>query len=80
MAVVIYGDTVRVPELRHEVPLGIPDPFTYAELDGRRIVAISSMEAMRVEGLGTRLEVHALEEFGADELRRSGIDPHAYPG
>jgi Xaa-Pro aminopeptidase len=76
--VLIHGDTVRTPELRHEVPLGIPDPFVYAEVDGRRIVAISSMEATRVEQLGTGLEVKPLEEFGADELRRSGIDQHTF--
>jgi Xaa-Pro aminopeptidase len=72
----IVGDTVRVPELRHEVPLGIPDPFFYAELDGRRVVAISAMEATRVEGLGSGLEVRPTEEFGADEIRRSGVDIH----
>ncbi|HXF98312.1 MAG TPA: M24 family metallopeptidase [Gaiellaceae bacterium] len=74
--VLIVGDTLRTPELRHEVPLGIPDPFTYAELDGRRVVAINSMEATRVEALGLGLEVRPTEEFGADELRRSGLDPH----
>ncbi len=77
MTVLIAGDTIRVPELRHEVPLGIPDAFFYAEVDGRRIVAISSMEAMRVEALGTGLEVRPTEEFGADEIRRSGLDVHA---
>ena len=76
--VLIHGDTVRTPELRHEIPLGIPDPFFYAEVDGRRMVAISAMEASRVEVLGIPLEVHPLEEFGADELRRSGLDIHAY--
>lgn len=75
-SVLIVGDTMRTPELRHEVPLGIPDPFFYAELDGRRVVAISAMEAARVEGLGTGLEVHSTEEFGADEIRRSGLDIH----
>jgi Xaa-Pro aminopeptidase len=74
--VLLVGDTVRMPELRHEVPLGIPDPFVYAEIDGRRVVVISSMEAMRVGALGTGLEVHPTEEFGADELRRSGKDVH----
>jgi Xaa-Pro aminopeptidase len=74
--VLIIGDTVRTPELRHEVPLGIPDGFVYAERDGRRIVAISAMEAMRVEALGTGLEVRPTEEFGADEIRRSGLDLH----
>jgi Xaa-Pro aminopeptidase len=76
--VLIHGDTVRTPELRHEVPLGIPDPFFYAELDGRRVVVISSMEAPRVEALGTGLEVRPVEEFGADKLRRSGLDVHSY--
>ena len=75
-AVLMIGDTVRNPELRHEVPLGIPDPFVYAEVDGRRVVAISSMEAVRVEALGTGLEVRPTEDFGADEIRRSGVDPH----
>jgi len=79
MGVLIYGDTIHTPELRHEVPLGIPDPFTYAELDGRRVVAINTMEATRVEALGTDLEVHLLEEFGADDLRRGGIAAHLYP-
>jgi Xaa-Pro aminopeptidase len=74
--VLIVGDTVRTPELRHEVPITIPDAFVYAELDGRRVVAISAMEATRVEGLGEGLEVRPTEEFGADELRRSGLDVH----
>jgi Xaa-Pro aminopeptidase len=73
----IVGDTERVPEMRHEVPLMIPDPFFYAEKDGRRIVAIASMEASRVEGLGTGLEVHPLEEFGVDELLRRHTDLYA---
>ena len=30
--VLIVGDTVRSPELRHEVPLSVPDPFLYAEV------------------------------------------------
>ncbi len=76
MNLLIVGDTVRFPELRHEVPLGIPDPFVYAEIGDRRIVAISSMEATRVEGLGLGLEVRPTEEFGADEIRRSGVDVH----
>jgi Xaa-Pro aminopeptidase len=74
--VLIVGDTVRIPELRHEVPLGIPDPFVYAELGDRRVVAISAMEATRVEGLGSGLEVRPTEEFGADDIRRSGVDVH----
>jgi Xaa-Pro aminopeptidase len=76
--VLVVGDTLRTPELRHEVPLGIPDAFFYAELDGRRVVVISSMEAMRVEALDIGLDVRPTEEFGADELRRSGLDAYEY--
>ena len=68
--VLIYADTVRSPELRHEVPIGIPDPFLYVERDGKRHVAVSSLEVPRLHGLG--FEVHPYEEFGLDELRRSG--------
>jgi len=59
VTVLIVGDTVRTPELRHEVPLGVPDPFVYAEIDGLRIVVIGAMEAARVAGLGAGLEVVA---------------------
>jgi len=74
--VLIVGDTERVPELRHEVPLTIPDPFFYAERDGRRIVVIGSMEIPRIEEAGAGLEVHPLEEFGSDELLRAGLGRH----
>lgn len=77
MDVLIVGDTGGTPELRHEVPLAIMDPFVYAEADGRRVVAIGSMEASRVEALGTDLTVRTFEEFGADELRRSGLDVYS---
>jgi Xaa-Pro aminopeptidase len=69
--VLIHADTIRSPELRHEVPIAIPDSFLYAERDGTRHVVISSLETPRLEGLG--LELHPLEDFGIDELRRSGM-------
>jgi Xaa-Pro aminopeptidase len=76
--VLLVGDTYHTPELRHEVPLGILDPFVYAEVGERRVVAISAMEAPRIEELGVGLEVRPIQEFGADELRRSGLDAHAF--
>ena len=76
--VLIVGDTERVPEMRHEVPLMIPDPFFYAERDERRIVVIGSMEIPRIEEAGAGLEAPPLEEFGADELLRAGLDTYAY--
>src|SRR5687768_15613174 len=76
--VVILADTVRSPELRHEVPLAVPDPFLYAEIGGRRSVVVSSLEASRIEELGTGLEVVTWEEAGNDELLKRGLDPYAH--
>jgi Xaa-Pro aminopeptidase len=71
--VLIYGDTVRTPELRHELPIGIPDPFLYAEVDGTRHVVIGQMEIPRLGALGLPLELHPPEELGYDELVAQGL-------
>jgi len=69
--VLIYADTVRSAEMRHEVPISIGDAFLYVEHDGERHLVISALEAPRLQELG--FEIHPYEEFGADELRRSGM-------
>jgi Xaa-Pro aminopeptidase len=71
--VLIYGDTIRSPELRHEVPLAIPDPFLYAEHEGRRCVVIASLELPRVREL-SGLEAIPNEDIGVDELIAAGVD------
>src|SRR3954467_9486215 len=73
--VLMYEDRYRSPELRHEVPIGIPDPFLYAEKDGKQHIAIGAMEIPRLAALGL-FELHPSEEFGSDELVRSGL---SYP-
>jgi len=72
-AVLIYADSFRSADMRHAVPLGVPDPFLYAETNGSRHVFASSMEATRLRELGL-FDVHPLEELGFDELAASGID------
>jgi Xaa-Pro aminopeptidase len=72
-ALLIYGDSFRSADMRHAVPLGVPDPFLYAEENGDRHVFVSSMEATRVRELGL-FDVHVPEELGSDELTASGID------
>jgi Xaa-Pro aminopeptidase len=69
--VLIYSDTLRSAELRHEVPIPIGDAFLYAEHDGVRHLVVSALETPRLDGLDFQL--HPYEEFGADELRRSGM-------
>jgi Xaa-Pro aminopeptidase len=71
--VLVIGDTVRSPELRHEVPLLVPDPFLYAEVDGERHVVVGSMEADRIAGAVPGATVHVPEQLGSDELLASGM-------
>ena len=75
--VLIIGDTMRSPELRHEVPVALPDPLLYAEVAGKRSVVVSSLEASRVRDLGSNLEVHAFEDVGMDELLKQRLDNYA---
>jgi len=71
--VLIYGDTMRSPELRHEVPVLIPDAFLYAEKDGRRVVILHSLEIPRVREEAPELEIVPLERLGLDELLAQGM-------
>jgi Xaa-Pro aminopeptidase len=59
--------------MRHEVPLGVPDPFLYAELDGKGSVVASSFELGRINEVAPELEVLPMEEFGIDELYGQGL-------
>lgn len=68
--VLIYADTTRSPELRHEIPVAIGDPFLYGERDGTRHVLIHPMESARMQHLD--VESHAFEDYGSDELREQG--------
>jgi Xaa-Pro aminopeptidase len=69
--VLIHADTFRSPELRHEVSLGVPDPFLYAEVGGVRHIAVGAMEIPRLAEVGD-FQLHPFEEFGSDELIASG--------
>jgi Xaa-Pro aminopeptidase len=73
--VLIFADTVRSPELRHEVPLAAPDPMIYAERDGTRRVYASSLELPRLQDFDG-LEAVAYEDLGLDELYEAGYGWH----
>src|SRR5436190_21058671 len=64
---------MRSPELRHEVPVLIPDAFLYAEKDGRRVVILHSLEIPRVREDAPDLEILPLERLGMDELFAQGL-------
>jgi Xaa-Pro aminopeptidase len=71
--VLIHGDTFRSAALRHELPLGIIDPFSYFEVDGRRVAVISSMEAGRVAEVAAEVEIVDPYALGLDELIGQGL-------
>jgi Xaa-Pro aminopeptidase len=70
--VLIWADTLRSPEMRHEVPVVVPDPFLYLERNGERHVVITPFEVERVQGQDG-LQPHAVEQFGWDDLVKQGI-------
>ncbi len=70
--VLIYGDTVRHPELRHEVPLTLGDPFLYLEKDGRSHIVITDFEWPRLQEAGVEAELISPTALGLDELLESG--------
>jgi Xaa-Pro aminopeptidase len=69
----IYGDTVRSPAMRHEVPLGIGDPFLYLETDGRRAVVTNALEDDRIAQAAPELERLLMDALGVDELIAQGL-------
>jgi Xaa-Pro aminopeptidase len=74
--VLIHADTHRSAALRHELPLGILDPFSYFEVDGRRVVVIASMEADRIKEAAPGVEILDPYELGLDELVARGMRWH----
>jgi Xaa-Pro aminopeptidase len=70
--VVIYAGTID-PAMRHEVPIGIPDPFLYVERGGERHVVLTSFEIDRVNAIPGGPTPHPYEEFGLDGLLAQGL-------
>ena len=73
MAVLIYGDTVRSPAMRHEVPLGIGDPFLYLEDNGRRGVITNVLEVDRIAAAAPDLDRLLVDALGIDDLIAQGL-------
>jgi Xaa-Pro aminopeptidase len=69
----LYGDTIRNPALRHEVPIAILDPFLYAEVGDRSYVLTSPLERGRLEKALPAAEFVDGRELGFLELLETGI-------
>jgi Xaa-Pro aminopeptidase len=71
--VLIYADTFRSADMRHAVPLAVPDPFLYAETNGSPHVFANSMEAERLRALGL-FDVHGHADGGVDHPTAAGLE------
>ncbi|MGH2954809.1 MAG: M24 family metallopeptidase [Solirubrobacterales bacterium] len=71
-AILLFADTERSAAMRHEIPLAIPDPFLYAELDGRRAAVVNVLERDRIAAVAPDVELLDRERFGYDELIGEG--------
>jgi Xaa-Pro aminopeptidase len=69
--VMIFADSVVSPEMRHEVPVLVPDPFLYVEKDGKRYTASTAFEVDRIAEVG--IEAHPWEKFGYDEMLEQAL-------
>jgi Xaa-Pro aminopeptidase len=71
--VLVFADSIRSPDMRHEVPLPVPDPFLYVEHGGTRTVVCSAFEIPRIAAAAPEIETLSPEAFGVDELLASGM-------
>jgi Xaa-Pro aminopeptidase len=72
--VLMYADTLRSPELRHEVPAPIIDPFLYVEHDGTSSAVLSQLDAEGACAARPGLQILTPEALGLDELLAGGVD------
>jgi Xaa-Pro aminopeptidase len=72
-ALLLYGDTVRHPALRHELPLAIIDPLLFAERDGRVSVLTSTLERDRIRRARPDVQLLDFDDFGFRALLNQGL-------
>jgi Xaa-Pro aminopeptidase len=70
----LYGDTDRNAALRHEIPVGIGDPFLYAEVGGRPHVMVHSLERERIAAARPEAVLVDVGDLGFHELLTSGME------
>src|SRR5436305_2697410 len=74
--ILLYGDTVRHPAIRHEIPVAIIDPLLLAVRDHTRYVLTSDLEKARIARVLPDAQIVLLEDLGYFELLRKGVDHH----
>jgi Xaa-Pro aminopeptidase len=70
--VLIDADTIRSPDLRHEIPTSVTDPFLYGERDGVAFAPVSALDAPTIAAARPELQQLDMFELGLGELIDSG--------
>jgi Xaa-Pro aminopeptidase len=70
--VLLYGDTIRYPSMRHEVPLEILDPFLFVARDDEKLVLTNTLEAQRITRVLPEAELLVADELGFFDLVQQG--------
>jgi hypothetical protein len=68
-----YGDTIRYPAIRHELPLAIMDPLLLVVRGEDRFVLTTSLEAARVRQVLPQAQQLLTDELGVFELIGEGM-------
>jgi len=71
--VLVFADSIRSPDMRHAVPLPVPDPFLYVEHDGTRTVVCSAFEMQRIREVDPEIVTRSPDAYGVDELLQRGM-------
>lgn len=70
----IDADTIRSPELRHEIPAAVVDPFLYGECDGVAFAAVSPLDAPTITAARPELrQLDLFNDLGLNDLIGSGV-------
>lgn len=75
--VLLIGDSERSTELRHEVKVAIGDPFVYAEVGGRRVAIVWSIEGERIVEVDPGIEIVPSESFTVADIVAGADDVNA---
>ena len=71
-AILIHADSIRSPDMRHAVPVAVPDPFLYIEQNGTRAAVVTAFEVPRIAAADPGIETIPPERLGIDELLAGG--------
>ncbi len=75
LPLLLHADSYRSAEIYHASGFLAPDPFTYLERDGQRILLASAHEAGRARKESRATAVRELDEFGYQTLLVGGMRP-----